>query len=380
MKKIVIAPDSFKESLTAKQVVQIMTAALAEVLPDVQLVGIPLADGGEGTVATLLDATAGQLHQATVRGPLGDLIPAHWGLLGDRQTAVIEMATASGLALIAPAQRNPCLTSSAGTGDLLTAALDAGARRFILALGGSATNDGGAGMLQALGVGLLDRHGQPIAAGGAALAQLAHIDLVGIDPRLAECEFEIACDVDNPLTGTRGASAVFGPQKGASSDMVATLDAALAHYAQVIYTQLGQDVATVPGAGAAGGMGAAALAFLPNVCMRRGVDIVLQATQLEQHLVDADLVITGEGCLDAQTILGKVPIGVAQLAKRYALPVVAIGGCVRADVAAVYEHGIDAVFSCVPAAMPLETALANAEQHLAHTARNVAALLKISRK
>lgn len=380
MKKIVIAPDSFKESLSAKRVVQIIASAMAEILPDVQLIGVPLADGGEGTAATLVDATAGQLRQAIVRNPLGDLIHASWGLLGDRQTAVIEMATASGLALIPPAQRNPYLTSSAGTGDLLKAALDAGARRFILALGGSATNDGGAGMLQALGVGLLDCDGQPITPGGAALAQLARIDLTNIDSRLADCEFEIACDVDNPLIGQRGAAAVFGPQKGATTEMVAILDAALAHYAAVIQAQLGKDVSALPGAGAAGGMGAAALAFLPNVRMRRGVDIVLQATQLEQHLADADLVITGEGCLDAQTILGKVPIGVAQLAKRYAVPVIAIGGCVRADVAAVYAHGIDAVFSCVPAAMPLESALANAEQHLAHTARNVAAVIKLLQK
>ncbi|QLI81323.1 glycerate kinase [Chitinibacter fontanus] len=380
MKKIVIAPDSFKESLSAKWVVQIIANAMAEILPDVQLIGVPLADGGEGTAATLVDATAGQLQQTIVRNPLGNLIHASWGLLGDRQTAVIEMATASGLALIPPAQRNPCLTSSAGTGDLLKAALDAGARRFILALGGSATNDGGAGMLQALGVGLLDCDGQPIIPGGAALAQLARIDLTDIDSRLADCEFEIACDVDNPLIGQRGAAAVFGPQKGATTEMVAILDAALAHYAAVIQAQLGKAVSALPGAGAAGGMGAAALAFLPNVCMRRGVDIVLQATQLEQHLADADLVITGEGCLDAQTILGKVPIGVAQLAKRYAVPVIAIGGCVRADVAAVYAHGIDAVFSCVPAAMPLESALANAEQHLAHTARNVAAVIRLLQK
>jgi glycerate kinase len=380
MKKIVIAPDSFKESLSAKQVAHEIAQAIAAIMPHVQTVQVPMADGGEGTLEALIDATGGQFHRTTVRGPLGDAVDAQWGMLGDGRTAVIEMAAASGLALLPIERRNPLLTSTEGTGDLIKAALDAGARRFILAIGGSATNDGGTGMLRALGTRFLDAQGEPIAQGGGALAQLARIDLSDFDARLLECEFEVACDVDNPLTGERGSSAIFGPQKGATPDMVQALDAALGNYAQIIREQLDKDVEPVPGAGAAGGMGAAALAFLGNCRLRRGVDIVLDATGLAQHLGDADLVITGEGRLDGQTIFGKTPIGVAQLAKKHGLPVIGIGGCLREDVHEVYEHGIDAVFSCVHKAMDLPEALAGAQSNLARVARNVAAVIRLMHK
>ncbi|WP_027469510.1 glycerate kinase [Deefgea rivuli] len=379
MKKIVIAPDSFKESLSAKEVASIIASAFENILPHVELVQVPMADGGEGTLEALIDATNGQFHTATVRGPLGAPVTAQWGMLGDGRTAVIEMASASGLALIAADARNPLLTSTEGTGELIRAALDAGARKFILAIGGSATNDGGSGMLRALGVQFLDTASAPLAAGGAALADLAKIDLSGFDSRLLECEFEVACDVDNPLTGAKGASAIFGPQKGATPEMVKQLDAALSNYARIIRQQLGKDVEHIAGAGAAGGMGAAALAFFFRCRLRRGVDIVLDATGLAQHLSDADLVITGEGRLDGQTIFGKTPIGVAQLAKQFGLPVIGIGGCLREDVDEVYAHGIDAVFSCVHKAMSLQEALGDARENLQRTARNVASVIHLMR-
>lgn len=379
MKKIVIAPDSYKETLSALEVASTIAAALRQHLPEAELVEVPVADGGEGTLDALVDATGGRRYSASVRAPLGHPVDATWGMLGDGETAVIEMASASGLALVPPGQRNPMITSTEGTGQLIRAALDAGARRFILAIGGSATNDGGSGMLCALGVRFLDAAGESLPAGGAALAQLARIDMSGFDPRLAECSFEVACDVDNPLTGPKGASAVFGPQKGATPERVAQLDAALANYARIVHEQLGVDVDTVPGAGAAGGVGAAALAFLRGT-LRRGIDIVLGAVGLEAKLAGADLVITGEGRLDGQTIFGKTPIGVARMAKRFKLPVIAIGGCLREDVDVVHEHGIDAVFDCVHKAMPVEEALAGAHENLARVARNVAALLALRQR
>jgi glycerate kinase len=376
MKKIVIAPDSYKESLTALQVASTIAAALRRQLPDAEVVEVPVADGGEGTLDALVDATGGRRYTASVRGPLGQPVDATWGLLGDGRTAIIEMAAASGLPLVPPDQRNPLVTSTEGTGQLIRAALDAGARRFILAIGGSATNDGGSGMMRALGVRFLDAAGDGLPPGGLALARLARIDMSGVDPRLAHCSFDVACDVDNPLTGPRGASAVFGPQKGATPEMVTQLDAALAHYARIVHEQLGIDVDAVPGAGAAGGVGAAALAFLRGT-LRPGIDIVLGAVGLEARLAGADLVITGEGRLDGQTIFGKTPIGVARMAKRFGLPVIAIGGCLREDVDVVHEHGIDAVFDCVHKAMPVEEALAGAQANLERVARNVAALLAL---
>ncbi len=379
MKKIVIAPDSFKESLSAKEVASVIASAFQSILPHVHLVQVPMADGGEGTLEALIDATEGQFHTAIVRGPLGAPVTAQWGMLGDGCTAVIEMASASGLALIAASTRNPLLTSTEGTGELIRTALDAGARKFILAIGGSATNDGGSGMLRALGAKFFDAAGAPLAAGGAALADLVQIDLADFDSRLLECEFEVACDVDNPLTGAKGASAIFGPQKGATPGMIVQLDNALSNYAHIIRQQLDKDVEHSAGAGAAGGMGAAALAFFPQCRLRRGVDIVLDAAGLAQHLGDADLVITGEGRLDGQTIFGKTPIGVAKMAKQYGLPVIGIGGCLREDVDEVYEHGIDAVFSCVHKAMPLEEALGSARENLHRTARNVASMIHLMR-
>ncbi|MBY0557652.1 MAG: glycerate kinase, partial [Burkholderiaceae bacterium] len=337
--KIVIAPDSFKESLSALAVAQEIAAGFRTIYPDAEYCLLPMADGGEGTVQALIDASGGRRIEVTVTGPLGTPVCAFYGLMGDGECAVIEMAAASGLELVPPGQREVLRASTYGTGQLIRAALDAGARRFILGVGGSATNDGGAGMLQALGAALLDGSGQPLAPGGAALIALQRFDLAGLDARLAGCQFEIACDVDNPLLGPQGASAIFGPQKGASAEQVQQLDASLRHYASVIERQLGQQIGEVPGAGAGGGIAAAMLVFLRGR-LRPGVEIVAEAVGLEAAIASADLVLTGEGRIDGQTVHGKTPIGVARLAQRHGKPVIALGGCLGTQVEAVYAHGI----------------------------------------
>ncbi|MDO9309758.1 MAG: glycerate kinase, partial [Deltaproteobacteria bacterium] len=291
---------------------------------------------------------------------------------------VIEMAAASGLALVAPHLRNPLKTNSYGTGELIKAALDAGIRHLIVGIGGSATNDGGAGMLQALGVKLLDSCGCEIGFGGGCLKDLSRIDISGLDPRLKTCRIEAACDVDNPLTGPAGASVVFGPQKGATPAMVAELDACLVHYAGLIERNLGMDVALAPGGGAAGGMGAALLAFFGAV-LRPGIDIVMEAVGLEAVVRDADLVITGEGRMDSQTIHGKTPVGVARVARRYGKPVIGIAGTLAEDVAVVHGYGIDAVFSVLSQVCTLEEALNNSAANIRSASRNIAATVKLAR-
>ena len=374
--KIVIAPDSFKESLSALDVASEIEAGFREIFPNADYLKIPMADGGEGTVDAMIAATGGTLIEVEVTGPLSQTVQAFYGLLGDGKTAVIEMAAASGLALVPPDQRNPLNTTTYGTGELIRAALDAGARHFIIGLGGSATNDGGAGMLQALGGGLLDADGKAIPPGGGGLAKLARIKLDDLDPRLQNCIFEVACDVSNPLLGPQGASAIFGPQKGATPEMVEQLDANLRHFAQLILHNFGLDLADQPGTGAAGGMSLSLIAFL-NGKLRPGVKIVADAIRLEAALNDADLVITGEGRIDSQSVRGKTPVGVARLAKARGLPVIAIGGCLASDTAAVYQHGIDAAFAAVNRPCTLETALNETRQNLRSAARNIAACLKI---
>ena len=374
--KIVIAPDSYKESLSALEVAQAVEAGFRQVFPDADYVLVPVADGGEGTVDAMVAATGGRKETVTVSGPLGEPVEAFYGLTGDGDTAVIEMAAASGLALVPPDRRNPLLTSSRGTGELIRAALDAGARRFILGIGGSATNDGGAGMVQALGARLLDLEGRELDGSGGDLARLERIDVSALDPRLAECRIEVACDVDNPLTGARGASAVFGPQKGATPEMVQALDANLARLARIVGRDLGVAVDTVPGAGAAGGMGAAMLAFF-GATLKPGIEIVTAAVDLDDHVRDADLVITGEGRIDFQTVHGKTPIGVARVAKRHGKPVIGIAGSLGAEVGVVHAHGIDAVFSVLGKPCTLDEALRDAAANVELTARNVAAVLRI---
>ena len=376
--KIVIAPDSFKECLTAAQVAQAIETGLKQVLPDAMYVKVPVADGGEGTLQSLVDATGGKLIEAMVTGPMGEPVPACFGLLGDGETAVIEMARASGIELVPADQRNPLISTTAGTGELILSALDHGIKRMIVGIGGSATNDGGAGMMQTLGVRLLDRDGNDLPYGGAALAQLASIDARRMDKRLKSVEFIAACDVDNPLTGANGASAVFGPQKGASPEMVQQLDQALQHYARIIERDLAVGVEHQPGAGAAGGMGAALLAFL-RAELQPGIDIVMEAVDLAGHMSGADLVITGEGRIDSQTAQGKTPVGVARIAKQFGLPVIALAGSVGSGVEAVYKRGIDALFPIVHGAVPLSEALAKGEENLTRAARNLARTLTLLR-
>ncbi len=374
--KIVIAPDSFKESLSALEVASEIEAGFRQIYPHAEYLKLPMADGGEGTVQALIDASGGQRIVCRVTGPLGQPVQAFYGLMGDGVTAVIEMAAASGLELLAPHQRDALHASTYGTGELICAALDAGARHFILGVGGSATNDGGAGMLQALGARLLDDGGRELARGGAALAHLQQIELAGFDARLADSQFQIACDVDNPLVGPHGASAVFGPQKGATPEQVQQLDGALQQYASVIARQFGQQVAHLAGAGAGGGIAAAMLVFLRG-SLRPGSEIVALAVGLPAAIAAADLVLTGEGRIDAQTVHGKTPIGVARLAQQYGKPVIAIGGCLGSGVELVYQHGIAASVAAVSRPCTVAEALAQAGPNLRLAARNVAALLRL---
>ncbi|MCU8156809.1 glycerate kinase [Vibrio vulnificus] len=377
--KIIIAPDSYKESLTAMDVAIAIEKGFKQVLPDAHYVKLPMADGGEGTVQSMVDATGGTIIEHTVTGPLGQRVDGFFGLLGEGKTAVIEMAAASGLHLVTPDQRNPLITTTFGTGELIKAALDHGVEHIIVGIGGSATNDGGIGMAQALGIKLLDAQGNELGYGGGELAKLATIDCSQLDPRLAQVRLEVACDVDNPLCGTKGASTVFGPQKGATPEMVAILDKNLAHYAAIIKQQLGVDVRDMAGAGAAGGMGAALLGLL-NAELRPGIEIVMDAVRLDEIVADADLVITGEGRIDSQTIHGKTPIGVARTAKKHGLPVIGIAGCLSADCGVVHEHGLDAVFAVVNRSVDLPTALAEAAENVELTARNVAAAFCMTRR
>ena len=379
--KIVIAPDSFKESLTALEVAEAIEAGLKKVLPDAEYVKVPMADGGEGTVQSLVDATEGRLISAEVCAPLGNKVKAEFGLSGDGRTAIIEMAAASGLHLVPPEARNPLRTTSYGTGELILAALDEGVEKIIVGIGGSATNDGGAGMLQALGALLLDAHHQPIGAGGGCLQDLAAIDLSGLDKRLAGVEIVVACDVDNPMCGEKGASAVFGPQKGATPEMVQALDSGLQHFAAIAARDLGLDIQSPAGAGAAGGMGGGVL-LLPDARLQAGVQIVMEAVKLAEKVQDADLVITGEGRMDAQSVHGKTPIGVAHTAKAFGKPVIAIVGCLREDYEVVYAQGIDAVFPIIRQLGSLEEILQHGRDNLVSAAQNVARIYQmgISRK
>jgi glycerate kinase len=376
--KIVIAPDSYKESLSALEVASAIEAGFREIFPEAEYVKIPVADGGEGTVEAMVAATQGNIVRLTVTGPLGKPVEAFYGLSGDERTAFIEMAAASGLELVPAAQRDPLITTSFGTGELIKDALDRGVDHFIIGIGGSATNDGGSGMMQALGAQLLDEHGKQIAYGGGALPQLARIDIEQLDTRIKQCRFEVACDVSNPLTGDKGASAIFGPQKGATPELVQQLDKALEHYANLIHRDLDIDVLHIDGGGAAGGMGAALHAFC-QAELRSGIEIVTEALGLAEQVKDADLVITGEGRIDSQSINGKVPIGVAKVAKQFNKPVIGIAGSLTADVGVVHQHGLDAVFSVLFSICSLDDALANAAQNVRLTARNVAAVIKLGK-
>ena len=380
--KIVIAPDSFKGSLTALQAAEAMEAGLRRVFPDVAIEKVPMADGGEGTVQSLVDATDGEILTAQVLDPLGNSIEAEYGVLGDGVTAVIEMAAASGLTLVPPDKRDPRVTTTYGTGELIRAALAQGCRKLIIGIGGSATNDGGAGMAQALGAKLLTASGEQIEPGGGSLAALSSIDLSELHPRITETETVVACDVNNPLTGRQGASHVYGPQKGATPEMIEVLDANLAHFGKIVERDLNKSVGKVPGAGAAGGLGAGLMAFL-DASLKSGIDIVIEATQLSKQFAGADLVLTGEGQINFQTVFGKTPVGVAKVAKIHRIPVIAIAGSIADNSDGVYDAGIDAMIDIVPEPMPLETAIENAttliEIAAERAGRMVATGMKIKR-
>lgn len=376
--KIVIAPDSFKDSLSAAAVAAAIADGWAAAAPYAQLLQCPMADGGEGTMEAIMAAADGEVRELSVAGPLGDSVSARWGWLAESRTAVIEMAEASGLQLLTQAKRDACVTSTYGTGQLISAALEAGARRIILAIGGSATNDGGSGMLCALGLRLFDAGGAPLLPGGLALADLARLDDSCLDPRLAEVRFEVAADVDNPLCGPNGASFIFGPQKGASPAQVQALDLALDHFAEAAAKTLRRDVRDEPGSGAAGGMGFAAKAFL-GATFRPGVEVVAELVGLASAVAGADLVITGEGRFDAQTLRGKTPFGVARIAAAAGVPVVVIAGTLGEGYEALYAHGIVAAFSLASGPMTLEQACRQAASLLRDRARDIARVWLLAR-
>jgi glycerate 2-kinase len=364
---IVIAPQGFKGNISALQVARAIDNGIKRVMPEAVTAIMPMADGGEGTLEALVAATGGTIRETEVTGPLGGSVNARWGILPDKATAVVEMAAASGIMLVASDDLNPLMATTYGTGQLILAALDSGCRKLIIGIGGSATNDGGAGMAQALGVRLLDSKGASLPFGGAALARLERIDMSDIDQRLVDCNVVVACDVTNPLCGTDGASAVYGPQKGATQEMVKQLDAALSHYTDVIKNDLNIEVKDAAGSGAAGGLGAGLIAFLKAKIMP-GIAVVIESTRLVEQLTDADLVFTGEGKIDAQTGWGKVPVGVARKAKEFGVPVIALAGEVASDYRAIYDYGIDGVLSIAPGPISLSQSMAKAEKLIADAA------------
>lgn len=363
--------------MSAKRACEAMERGIRKVLPDAKVVQVPMADGGEGTVDALVDGSGGTSVEVTVSGPIPtEKVRTYFGLLADRQTAVIEMAKANGIELLSEEKRNPLITSTYGTGQMIKAALDQGVKKIIIGIGGSVTNDGGAGMAQALGVRLLDKENNDLAAGGGALSRLAKIDMTTIDARLADTEVVIASDVTNPLTGPNGASVIFGPQKGATLEMVEELDKNLAHYAEIIKKDLAIDIAKQAGAGAAGGLGAGLLVFA-GASMHSGVDLVIELTHLEEEIAHADYVFTGEGGMDFQTKFGKAPYGVAKLAKKYNKPVFACAGYIGEQVEVLYDEGMTAIFGILDKAGSLDAALKSGEANLERTVENIVRVLCI---
>jgi len=377
--KILLAPDSFKESMSATVVCQSMENGIRKVFPDALIVKMPMSDGGEGLLDALIESTGGVLHTVSVMGPLREHVSAKFGLSGDHDTAIIEIAQACGLQLVPKELRNPFATTSYGVGQLILAALELKPKRLIIGLGGSATNDGGAGMLSALGVKFTDTIGHELRLGGGFLNQLASIDVSGLDSRLNDVEITVACDVMNPMTGSKGASLVYGPQKGADLLMVEILDKNLKHYASVLRKTLNKEVESVPGAGAAGGIGAAMLGVL-NAKLTSGIATVIQLTQLEDALKDASLVLTGEGSIDEQTAYGKTISGIAKLAKRHKVPVIAYAGRISGDLDGLYHNGITSVLSIVPGAMSLSEALIEGPKHIETAVESTMRILQNIRK
>jgi len=356
--KIIIAPDSFKGSISAKDLCASIKQGIHRIVPTAEVMSIPLADGGEGTMANIVEATEGEIITTEVLNPLMKPLTASYGILGDNKTAVIEMAQASGLPLLTESERNPLVTTSYGTGQLITDALDKGYRRFIIGLGGSATNDAGMGILRALGMEFYDYNHNPLPEGGGFLSELNFIDETGFDSRIFDSEILIASDVTNPLCGEIGASAIFGPQKGATREMVQILDNALSHFGEIILKQKGIEVRSIPGGGAAGGIGAALVTFL-DATIYSGIELIMKEVQFEQKTEQADLIFTGEGKLDHQTLSGKVIMGVSNMAKKHNIPVIALCGQLELDESALQQLGILSAFSIIKEPCTLETAFAN---------------------
>ncbi len=376
MMKILIASDSFKGSLSSKEICDIATDAITSVLPNANVMGIPLADGGEGTVEALVEVTNGTYHNLNVIGPLGEEVSATYGILGDKHTAVIEMSSASGIMLVPTERLNPLLTTSFGTGQLILDALKQGCHKIIMGIGGSATNDGGVGMLQALGYHFFNRNGVEIGYGGRFLDTIATIDSSNVSNDLLDVEFLVACDVDNPLTGQKGATYVYGPQKGGTPDRLETLEKGMMNYRQRIIEFLDKDVNDYPGSGAAGGMGAGLIAFL-NAKTGSGFDMISKTIQLEKIIEkeNFDVIFTGEGQLNDQTLNGKLPYGISRLGKKYGVPVIAVVGSLSNGYEKMYDEGLTAAFSIMRYPMPLEEAIKNAGELAFQTYQNIAKLL-----
>lgn len=373
---IVLAPDSFKESMSAKEACEAMERGIKKVNKDIRCIHVPMADGGEGTMQALVDATNGKVYSLKVVGPLGNMVEANYGILGDGEIGVLEMASASGIQLVPIEKRNPLITTTYGTGQLIKACLDHGVKKILIGIGGSSTNDGGAGAIQALGGKLLDVQGNELGFGGGELGKLARIDLKNFDMRLNDVIIEVACDVSNPLCGREGASSVFGPQKGATKEMIKILDDNLKHYSYIIKNQLGKDILNEPGGGAAGGLGAGLMAFLGGT-LKKGIDLVIEYTLLDEKVKNADMVWTGEGSIDFQTQYGKTPLGVAQIAKKYKKPVIALVGKVGEGIDVLYEKGIDSIFGIVNGVTSLEEALEKGKENIERTSENIVRLMEV---
>ena len=373
--KIVVAPDSFKESMSAKEVCDSIEKGLLSVSKDWEIVKVPMADGGEGTLEALVDATNGKIFNEKTLNPLGKEITSKFGILGGKNIAVIEMASTSGLELISPEKRNPYITTTYGTGQLMLKALEQNVEEIILGIGGSATNDGGAGMLQALGAKLLDENRDEIGFGGYELSKLDRIDFSSLDKRLKNIKILVACDVTNPLTGKNGSSYIFGKQKGATPEMIEILDGNLLHYSKIIKRDLGFDVNNVSGAGAAGGLGAGLLTL--GAVLKKGIDIVIEANELDKKVQGADLVITGEGSIDGQTRFGKTPYGVVTIAKKYNIPTITLAGNIGKDIDILYDYGFDTIFSIMQGVDTLENALKKGKENIERTAKNIGHFIKI---
>lgn len=373
--KFILAPDSFKESMSAKEACISMEKGIKKVMKDAVCIHVPMADGGEGTMESLVDATGGKIYETKVTNPLGNKINARFGVLGDNKTAIIEIAEASGIQLVNRKDRNPMITTTFGVGEIIKKALDMNIEKIIIGLGGSVTNDGGVGMLQALGCSFKDKEGNELEFGGGVLGKLYKIDLGNFDKRIFDTVIEVACDVKNPLTGKNGASNVFGMQKGATKDMIEILDSNLKHYANVVKADLKKEIDNIEGAGAAGGLGAALVGFC-NAKLASGIHLVIKYSMLEDKVKDADYVLTGEGAIDFQTKFGKTPIGVAKIAKKYKLPVIAFAGKVGAGINELYDLGIDSIIGITPGVISLEKALKNGKENLEIATENIVRIIK----